>query len=62
MAKALREPPAAGSDIAAVGRKLLTAIDTRARRFGLYLATLALDPTGRCRQRWNNRWKTALNE
>nr|WSW49189.1 IS256 family transposase [Streptomyces sp. NBC_01001] len=28
----------------------------------LYLATLALDPTGRGRQRWNNRWKTALNE
>ncbi|MGW6259922.1 transposase, partial [Streptomyces sp. NPDC055085] len=28
----------------------------------LYLAPLALDPTGRGRQRWNNRWKTALNE
>jgi len=28
----------------------------------LYLATLALDPTGRGRQRWNNRWKSALNE
>ena len=28
----------------------------------LYLATLALDPTGRGRQRWNNRWKAALNE
>ncbi|MGW2439462.1 hypothetical protein ACWCY1_22325 [Streptomyces goshikiensis] len=25
-------------------------------------ATLALDPTGRGRQRWNNRWKSALNE
>ena len=28
----------------------------------LYLATLALDPTGRGRQRWNNQWKAALNE
>jgi hypothetical protein len=28
----------------------------------IYLATLALDPTGRGRQRWNNRWKSALNE
>lgn len=28
----------------------------------LYLATLALDPTGRGRQHWNNRWKSALNE
>jgi putative transposase len=28
----------------------------------LYLATLALDPSGRGRQRWNNRWKPALNE
>jgi putative transposase len=28
----------------------------------LYLATLALDSTGRGRQRWNNRWKPALNE
>ncbi|MFF4138986.1 hypothetical protein ACFY1B_48055 [Streptomyces mirabilis] len=28
----------------------------------LYLATLALDPTGRGRQRWNNCWKAALNE
>ncbi|MFD5513952.1 transposase [Streptomyces sp. NPDC127051] len=28
----------------------------------LYLATLALDPTGRGRQRWSNRWKAALNE
>lgn len=27
----------------------------------LYLATLALDPTGRGRQRWNNRWKAAMN-
>ncbi|WP_138909941.1 IS256 family transposase [Streptomyces chryseus] len=28
----------------------------------LYLATLALDPTGHGRQRWSNRWKSALNE
>ncbi|MFJ1550551.1 transposase [Streptomyces sp. NPDC088246] len=28
----------------------------------LYLATLALDPTGRGRQRWNNKWKKALSE
>ncbi|MEU0351429.1 IS256 family transposase [Streptomyces sp. NPDC006237] len=28
----------------------------------LYLTTLALDPTGRGRQRWNNHWKSALNE
>ncbi|MFE9924299.1 transposase [Streptomyces sp. NPDC005774] len=28
----------------------------------LYLAALALDPTGRGRQRWNNRWKSALHE
>lgn len=28
----------------------------------LYLTTLALVPTGRGRQRWNNKWKTALNE
>jgi len=28
----------------------------------LYLATLALDPSGRGRQRWSNRWKAALNQ
>ncbi len=28
----------------------------------LYLTTLALDPTGRGRQRWSNRWKSALNK
>jgi len=27
----------------------------------LYLAILSLDPTGRGRQRWSNRWKGALN-
>ena len=28
----------------------------------IYLATLALDPSGRGRKRWNNKWKAALNE
>jgi putative transposase len=27
----------------------------------LYLAIMSLDPTGRGRQRWSNRWKAALN-
>jgi putative transposase len=27
----------------------------------LYLTTMALDPTGRGRIRWTNRWKAALN-
>jgi hypothetical protein len=27
----------------------------------LYLVILSLDPTGRGRQRWSNRWKAALN-
>jgi putative transposase len=27
----------------------------------LYLAVVSLDPTGRGRRRWTNRWKTALN-
>ncbi len=27
----------------------------------LYLATMALDPTGTARQRWSNKWKSALN-
>ncbi len=27
----------------------------------LYLAIRALDPTGRGRRRWTNRWKAALN-
>ena len=27
----------------------------------LYLALLSLDPTGRGRKRWTNRWKAALN-
>jgi hypothetical protein len=27
----------------------------------LYLAIMSLDPTGRSRQRWTNRWKAALN-
>jgi putative transposase len=27
----------------------------------VYLAILSLDPTGRGRQRWSNRWKEALN-
>lgn len=28
----------------------------------IYLATLALDPSGHGRKRWNNKWKAALNE
>lgn len=27
----------------------------------LYLAICSLDPTGRGRARWSNRWKAALN-
>lgn len=27
----------------------------------VYLAVMSLDPTGRGRQRWSNRWKGALN-
>jgi putative transposase len=27
----------------------------------LYLAIMSMDPTGRGRQRWTNRWKAALN-
>jgi putative transposase len=27
----------------------------------VYLAIMSLDPTGRGRQRWSNRWKEALN-
>lgn len=27
----------------------------------LYLTTMSLDPTGRGRKRWSNRWKAALN-
>ena len=27
----------------------------------LYLTIVSLDPTGRGRQRWSNRWKAALN-
>jgi hypothetical protein len=27
----------------------------------LYLAVMSLDPTGRGRKRWTNRWKAALN-
>jgi transposase-like protein len=27
----------------------------------LYLTVMGLDPTGRGRQRWSNRWKGALN-
>ena len=27
----------------------------------LYLTTMSLDPTGRGRARWTNRWKAALN-
>jgi putative transposase len=27
----------------------------------LYLAIMSLDPTGKGRQRWSNRWKGALN-
>lgn len=27
----------------------------------LYLTVMSLDPTGRGRQRWSNRWKAALN-
>ena len=27
----------------------------------LYLTVVSLDPTGRGRQRWTNRWKAALN-
>ena len=28
---------------------------------GAYLIIISLDPTGRGRQRWSNRWKAALN-
>ena len=27
----------------------------------VYLAVMSLDPTGKGRQRWTNRWKPALN-
>jgi putative transposase len=27
----------------------------------IYLAILSLDPTGKGRKRWSNRWKAALN-
>lgn len=27
----------------------------------VYLAVTSLDPTGKGRQRWSNRWKAALN-
>jgi transposase-like protein len=27
----------------------------------VYLAVMSLDPTGKGRQRWSNRWKAALN-
>jgi putative transposase len=27
----------------------------------LYLAIMSLDPTGKGRRRWTNRWKAALN-
>ena len=27
----------------------------------VYLAVMSLDPTGKARQRWSNRWKPALN-
>jgi putative transposase len=27
----------------------------------LYLAIMSLDPTGKGRKRWTNRWKAALN-
>jgi putative transposase len=27
----------------------------------VYLAIVSLDPTGRGRQRWTNRWREALN-
>jgi transposase-like protein len=27
----------------------------------VFLAIMSLDPTGRGRQRWTNRWKSALN-
>jgi putative transposase len=27
----------------------------------VYMANMSLDPTGRGRQRWSNRWKPALN-
>jgi putative transposase len=27
----------------------------------LYLAVMSLDPTGKGRKRWSNRWKAALN-
>ena len=29
---------------------------------GTFTDIVALDPTGRGRQRWNNKWKKALNE
>jgi hypothetical protein len=28
---------------------------------GLYLAIISLDPTGKGRKRWTNRWKVSLN-
>ncbi len=27
----------------------------------MYMAIMSLDPTGKGRQRWSNRWKPALN-
>jgi putative transposase len=33
----------------------------QAARKHLYLTVVSLDPTGRGRRRWTNRWKAALN-
>jgi hypothetical protein len=42
-------------------RGLAAEQDHGAGRGVVYLAAISLDPTGRGRQRWSNRWKAALN-
>ena len=64
----LRLTPALKITIESVNARLRRAVNARghfpteaAALKCLYLAIRSLDPTGRGRKRWTNRWKAALN-
>ncbi len=42
-------------------RKLKITIESITALKCLYLAVISLDPTGKGRKRWTNRWKAALD-
>ena len=54
-----RQSPASTATTSTITQALRGAVESALKC--LYLAIISLDPTGKGRQRWTNRWKAALN-